>query len=318
MRVFRQIFCLKNLIFFMGLVEDLQAEIEARSLTKGGWASGNGSRASVETTCYGLMALHDRRSDARDIAIDFLLQIQNRDGSWPAFDGDDAEGCWTTATVLIALRFANAQFTDFEKSISWLLANKGREGHWFWKWKFKTVDRAVQFNPDKSGWPWFPGTVSWIIPTAFTMIALSQWLPCCRAGEIRNRIELGMEMLRDRACPQGGWNAGNGIVFGAALKPHIDSTAIALLALSDNADPIAIQGVKWLRLDCIDCSSVYSLSWATLALLMHRDGALKRCVVNLLRALSANSSVSNIEALSLAVIAINAVQGNGNPFQVGV
>ena len=90
MRVFRQIFCLKNLIFFMGLVEDLQAEIVARSLTKGGWASGNGSRASVETTCYGLMALHDRRSDARDIAIDFLLQIQNRDGSWPAFDGDDA------------------------------------------------------------------------------------------------------------------------------------------------------------------------------------------------------------------------------------
>ena len=151
MRVFRQIFCLKNLISFVGLVRDIQAEIESLSLPKGGWASGNGSRASVETTCYGLMALHDRSGVVRDNAIDFLLRIRNRDGSWPAFDGDDAEGCWTTALALIALRFANSELTDFEKSTSWLLLNKGREGHWFWRWKFKTVDRAVQFNPDKFG-----------------------------------------------------------------------------------------------------------------------------------------------------------------------
>src|SRR5881296_717878 len=105
--------------------QDIQAEIESRSLPKGGWASGNGSRASVETTCYGLMALHDRRGVVRDNAIDFLLRIRNRDGSWPAFDGDDAEGCWTTALALIALRFANSELTDFEKSTSWLLLNKG-------------------------------------------------------------------------------------------------------------------------------------------------------------------------------------------------
>jgi hypothetical protein len=162
MRVFRQIFCLKNLISFMGLPEDLQAEIASRSLPRGGWASGNGSRASVETTCYGLMALHDRSGTARDDAIDFLLRMRNRDGSWPAFDGDDAEGCWTTALVLIALRFAKSNFTEFGKSVSWLLDNKGQEGYWFWQWKFKTVDRAVHFNPDKFGWSWFPGTLSWV------------------------------------------------------------------------------------------------------------------------------------------------------------
>ena len=110
----------------MDLVRDIQAEIESRSLPKGGWASGNGSRASVETTCYGLMALQNRRGIARINAIGFLRPVRNRDGSWPAFDGDDAEGCWTTALGLIALRFANSQLTDFEKSISWLLLNKGR------------------------------------------------------------------------------------------------------------------------------------------------------------------------------------------------
>src|SRR5947209_779491 len=108
MRVFRQIFCLKNLISFMGLLRDIQAEIETRCLSSGGWARGNGSRAGIETTCYALMALHDRQGPARDNAIDFLLRIQNRDGSWPAFDGDDPEGCWTTTLGLIVLRFINS------------------------------------------------------------------------------------------------------------------------------------------------------------------------------------------------------------------
>mgnify|MGYP003694641907 CR=1 FL=1 len=34
-------------------------------------------------------------------------------------------------------------------------------------------------------------------------------------------------MLLDRACPQGGWNAGNSVVFGVDLDPHPDFTAMA-------------------------------------------------------------------------------------------
>ena len=147
-----------------------------------------------------------------------------------------------------------------EKALRWLLNNQGREGHWFWKWKFRTVDRAVQFNPDKYGWPWFPGTVSWVIPTAFSLIALKQSAPCCRTEPIANRIQLGTEMLRDRACPQGGWNAGNGIVFGSALTPHIDTTAIALLALTErkrrdcrSRSELATPGVRRLLLRVQPC-----------------------------------------------------------------
>ena len=62
--------------------------------------------------------------------------------------------------------------------------------------------------------------------------AVFQLLPTPRAAE---RIRLGTEMLLDRACPAGGWNAGNGVVLGSPLKPHIDPTAIALLALKDHA-----------------------------------------------------------------------------------
>ena len=57
-----------------------------------------------------------------------------------------------------------------------------------------------------------------------------------------------MEMLLDRACPDGGWNAGNGVVYGTALAPHPDDTAIALLALTDRGEhPIVQNGVQYLE-----------------------------------------------------------------------
>ena len=299
----------------MGALERIQAEIENRTLSGGGWASGNSRRAAIETTCYALMALHDRRSIARDRGIDLLFRTQNADGSWPAFVGDDPDGCWTTALVAIALRFLGAPNAPIEKSIRWLLGNKGREGHWFWKWKFRTVDRAVQFNPDKYGWPWFPDTVSWVIPTAFSVIALEQFTLCCRT-EPMIRIQLGKDMLRDRSCPQGGWNAGNGIVFESALIPHIDTTAIALLALTDARDAVASEGLNWLRRTCMDCPSAYSLAWSAIAFTMHQDPAFTDCIENLNDRLSTRNAGANIEALSLAAIALKSAEDNENPFVV--
>jgi hypothetical protein len=215
MSVERQIFCQKILITFMRLFRDLQLEIKQRSLRSGGWPSGNGHKAGIETTCYALMALANNRERTRRKALDLLLSLQNPDGSWPAFDGDDPEGCWTTALAVITLRFVHLPAAPVEKALRWLINSKGREGHWLWNWKFRTLDRGVQFNPDKYGWPWFPGTVSWVVPTAFSLIALKQSFPCCRTEHVAKRIQLGSEMLIDRACPDGGWNAGNGMVFSA-------------------------------------------------------------------------------------------------------
>jgi hypothetical protein len=315
MRVFRQIFCLEILILSMDLLSDLQVAIKKRSLPTGGWASGKGRGAGIETTCHALMALASDQSSVRQKAIDVLSRTQNPDGSWPAFEGDDPEGCWTTALALIAFRYLGLSGKPVDKAVRWLLENKGREGDWFWKWKFTIADRAVQFNPDKYGWSWFPGTVSWVIPTALTLIALKQSLPCCRTKWVIDRIQLGTGMLRDRACPQGGWNAGNGVVFGAALTPHIDATSIALLALTHDADGTAAQGLEWLRQASVRCSSAYSLAWSVLAFSTHQDPALDHCTERLAAVLSSDASISNIETLSLAAIAMNAADGYGNPFE---
>ena len=107
------------------LLRGLRSEIERRSLSSGGWPSQNVPAAGVESTCYGLMALHDHNAPAREKVIDLLLRTQNRDGSWPAFEGDDHEGCWVTALAAMTLRFAQSPTSPIEKALHWLLNNKG-------------------------------------------------------------------------------------------------------------------------------------------------------------------------------------------------
>lgn len=77
-------------------------------------------------------------------------------------------------------------------------------------------------------------------------------------------------MLLDRACPSGGWNAGNAIVFGVELDPHPDFTAMALLALRDPAlKREVIGGLDYLARRITAVRSAYTLAWATMALHAH-------------------------------------------------
>jgi hypothetical protein len=316
MRLPRQIFCLKILIPSMGLLEDVQLEIARRRLSGGGWAKGTASTAGIETTCYAAMAM-GKREPARQ-TVDLLLGLQNPDGSWPAFEGDDAKGCWVTSLVLIALRHMESSSVAMEKGARWLLNHKGREAHWLWKWKFRTVDHNVQFNPDKYGWPWFPDTLSWVIPTALSLVALRQTIPCCRTKKAEDRIRAGTEMLYDRACPGRGWNAGNGVVFGSPLHAYVDTTAIALLALTEDRQTGTLLALDWLRRASVESRSVYSLSWAILALSAHGDKAAGELFPRFVsRLLPSDRSTLDVETLSIAAIAIKTHEGNDNPFAAG-
>jgi hypothetical protein len=157
-----------------------------------------------------------------------MLDLQRGEGAWPAFVGD-SEASWTTALMLCALN-GTGEFTSArEKAFHWLVAERGREAHWLWRWKFKTTDRNVRFDPDKYGWPWISGSASRVIPTAFSIIALKQFTVCNRSEASEKRIHLGVEMLLDRACVDGGWNSGNSIVYRVPLRPHVEATAIANL-----------------------------------------------------------------------------------------
>ena len=110
-------------------------------------------------------------------------------------------------------------------------------------------------------------------------------------------------MLIDRACPGGGWNAGNGMVYGAPLSPHVDDTAVALLALSNKTeDSVVESGVLWLDRTIQGLRSPGSLAWSVLALAAHGRPVepLLTCLMSL-PDLSAIEDTSTVAAVSLAL-----------------
>ena len=57
------------------------------------------------------------------------------------------------------------------------LAHSTTPAFWLWRLKFRTIDTHVRFDPNKYGWGWVPGPVSWVIPTAVAVTALERSRP---------------------------------------------------------------------------------------------------------------------------------------------
>ncbi len=155
-----------------------------------------------------------------------------------------------------------------------------------------------------------PGTCSWVIPTALSIIALKQAFVCCKTEQVSFRIRRGVDMLLDRACPGGGWNAGNGVVYGVPLAPHLDATATALLALrgEERSDTIGAS-LAWLERTAATCLAPWSLAWSILALDAH-DRPIQS-LADRLGALKDSSELWDSPTLAMMTLALSCpVQGN--------
>jgi hypothetical protein len=288
------------------VLSNVLSELALRQLPCGGWAAlASSSQPAIEPTCYAALALSSVPVGDLERAQGFLLRSQNPNGSWPVVPGDDQDGGWVTSLAIVALRDLALAIPARLQGFQWLLNCTGKESNWLWKWKFRTTDRHVRFDPDKYGWPWFPDTLSWVVPTAFAILALNQ-LPCSCDGleRIPLRVNCGIQMLFDRACPGGGWNAGNGVVYGCPMAPHVDDTAIALLALSDQGQCAVVQSaVQYLERTAPTLTAPWSLAWSILALAAHR-----RPIATLQDSLSALPDLSKIEdtgTLALTCLALD-------------
>jgi hypothetical protein len=284
-------------------ISSLAETLKSRQMKSGGWAYFDSVQESLEATCLAELALAPERQASSSAAILFLLKSQLSDGGWPAFLGD-SEGSWTTAIALCTLNSTGDFTAAREKAFRWLYAERGREGHWFWRWKFKTSDRNVRFDPDKYGWPWVTGSASWVIPTAFSIIAIEQFTVCNRSEESEKRIHLGVEMLLDRACVDGGWNSGNSLVYGVPLRPHVEATAIALLALQDEQRTEMVQkSLSWLRQYAASVDSVSSLAWCILTLFVYQEpiGGLRNRLATII---GNGRDIRNNATLATAILAL--------------
>jgi hypothetical protein len=205
------------------------------------------------------------------------------------------------------------------RGIQWLLDARGREANWIWRWKFRTVDRKAKSDPAKFGWSWVSGTSSWVIPTAFALIALRQARQrgYNTTAQLTERIDLGTSMLLDRLCPAGGWNSGNGIAFGVPLAPHIDTTSIALLALTRHEEEPGIQrSLHWLVNRLAGCPSPYSLAWGVLASAAYRRSSpeaserLHGRAEELMRLIENATSIEDNCTLAVSALALEVMTGD--------
>ena len=236
---------------------------------------------------------------------DNLFESQLASGAWSSSSVAQPGNCFHTALALMALK-ANPHDPRADpaaaRAFAWLESMHGVEGHWLWKWKFRYFDRQVRFDTTKNGWPWIEGTVSWVAPTSMVILAYNAWL---RSSP---RLADAAAMLVDRACPNGGWNAGNSEVFGVPLEPHPDFTAMALLGLRDfrrRDEPIIKTALDYLHDRLVASESIYSLAWAALAMKAwnhEQSGVITRQLED--RVVARDMDRHSVRTLALAALAL--------------
>jgi hypothetical protein len=304
----------------------LLEEIRRRRLPgAGGWSHG-GAQFGAEPTSLALLALYSPPSGSlvttEELGLLIVRQLPN--GLWPAV-GDGAAGVsfWASAMAVNTLMIFGAALGTLVASLNALLRCRPLEASWLVRLRFRFSDRQVRFDPTKYGWPWVPDTVSWVVPTSMALIALERAKKqgLIQGSEMWNRLDLGAEMLLDRACPEGGWNAGNAVVYGVPLRPHIDATALALAALRFHYHlPIVHSSLTWM-LNRIDCPSAYSLAWVILAASAYRDvrsdvlPALAIARDRLAVLVEDPSAVEDTSTIALAALALGLETGT-NPLEV--
>lgn len=254
----------------------LLTELRYRRLPPSGGWSHCGVQLGTEPTSLALLALRSSRPatvPTEELAP--LLAYRRPNGLWPAVrDGATEVDFWASAIALNTLMILGAASEMFVGALDRLLHCKPLEASWLVRLKLRVADRQVRLDPTKFGWPWVPDTMSWVEPTSMVLIALERAknLGLIQADELWCRLNLGTHMLFDRACPEGGgWNAGNGVVDGVPLRPHVDATALALAALRFHYHlPTVNSSLTWM-LNRIDCPSAYSLARLMLSAAAYKD-----------------------------------------------
>lgn len=197
----------------------------------GGWGYFAGKRSWLEPTVYSLLALHDQMdSPGWKRGWDLVRSWQLPDGSWRP-NQQVAESHWSTA-LAVTLHCARQHYDDaFQRGVGWLLEQRGEESTNLSRFLGLFMANHVGHDRKFAGWPWLPGTTSWIEPTAHTLVALKRAAGKWKGDEIRRRVTLAEGMILRRRCADGGWNYGSRAALGVDLPSYPETTALALLGL---------------------------------------------------------------------------------------
>ena len=258
-----------------------------------GWTDLSGAVPDADDTPAALLALRalvDQRPDLIDNAlrqriehavqrgVDWLLNLQNRDGGWPTFcrgwgtlpfdrSGTDlsahamrAIDVWLTADnpqqPLFSATTTRRCGLAFQRGLNYLERNQKKDGSWLPLW-FGNQDYSGEDNP--------------IYGTARVLLALNEVKSIQNDPRVAEMRQKGADFLRKRQNSDGGWGGGASVPYrtGRSDSSENHSSAIeesavtleALLTLGERnlSDPVIIHGVNWLS-EAI-CLGYHRTSW---------------------------------------------------------
>lgn len=238
---------------------EAQRELVRLFRPRAGWPYRDSGEPAVEPTALAALALlaagNNRAPALARESARWLARIQRPDGAVGPNESLSAPA-WPTSYALLLWRATAGEAASADRAANWLLKARGET--------FVKPDASpLGHDTTIPGWPWVDGTHSWLEPTALAILALR------RAGRgDHERVRRGLELIRDRAIPEGGWNFGNNVVFGASLRPKPGPTALALLALAgeDRPTPIVERSLDYLAEQTAYVRSPQSLGLGILAL----------------------------------------------------
>lgn len=224
-----------------------------------------GKLAATEPTALVALALfaHGRLESAQKGA-DWLVGCQAMNGSVGVRFGETLPR-WPTSLVVMAWAALDSQSRASEQKYRApiLLAK-----NWIFSFRGEAVKQDAEMGHNTSivAWPWVEGTHSWIEPTALCTLALKV------TGEgMHARTRDAVRCLIDRQLSTGGCNYGNTTVLGQELRPHLQPTGLAMLALTGETDVGGkiSRSLRFLESSLNDDTTTASLSFGLMGLAAH-------------------------------------------------
>lgn len=239
----------------------------ARQNPDGGWGYREGQSSWLEPTALAAMALYGTPACARAAAL--LRQWQLPSGAWPA-SGQTRTACWATSLAVI-LKCVCGEFDEsWRRGVEWLLRTRARQPQPSgWLDRLLRREPAVVLDASLPGWPWRENTAGWIEPTVHAVRALTLSRARLDTPQLRESLEMGVRMILDRQCRDGGWNYGNKRVLGEDLESFPECTGLALTALSGRSGPQVGRGIECALRDWRRGVRGLAQAWLRIAFRMH-------------------------------------------------
>lgn len=234
-------------------VSELLERLDGAQNADGGWGASPRGPSTAEATALATWAQSaaggKNRAGRVAAGLRWLLGQQQLDGRFPTLP-DQPDSAWATGLAALMLADFAAHRDAAVRACRWLIHEKGRGFPWYLGLYFRIYPERenVETDLDIPGWPWTSYTASWVEPTAYALLAIKTFGPMLPPDQAATRVAQGEAMLRQRSCPGGGWNYGNGRVLERDLWPYPDTTALALLALRDrHPTPVTVSGLQALQ-----------------------------------------------------------------------